>query len=215
MVFRALVAALLVFLTLCNAETLRQPVRSRELGLADLPPCGVSRTLRMFTAVTHTRQIQCMIVALPASGCSLTDATCVCSNQKLAKTLGACMLANCTMADALNTSRVQADLCHFPKESKRAEFYWYTGKVFNVRTARETYTDCLCTPLGVTYVIATLFATTRFAGKLTSKRVGWDDALVGAVILLLAILMGLFCYLISIGFGDHLWDLEHGRLARY
>jgi len=85
--------------------------------------------------------------------------------------------------------------------------------VFNVRTARQTYTDCLYTPLGVTYVIATLFATARFAGKLTSKRVGWDDALLGAVILLLAIPVGLFCYSTSIGFGDHLWDLEHGRLA--
>jgi len=114
MVFRAFIAALLVFLTLCNAEKPRQPVRSRELALAGLPPCGVSRILRMFTAVTYTRQIQCMFVALPASGCSLTDVPCVCSNQKI---------ANCTMADALNTSRVQADLCHFPKESKRTKFY--------------------------------------------------------------------------------------------
>jgi hypothetical protein len=134
-----------------------------------------------------------MFVALPASGCSLTDINCVCTNPELTKSLGACMLANCTMADTLDTARVQADLCHLPKESKRKDVYWCTGAV---------------------YVIAIVFVSARFAGKLVSKGLGWDDALVALVLILSAIPTILVTYSTSIGFGDHLWDLEHGRLSQ-
>ena len=193
MIFRALIAALLSFLTLCDAETLGQPLRPRELGIADIPPCGVSHVLPVEPAATDTRQIQCMFLAVPASGCTLDDVDCVCNSKELTKTLGDCMLANCTMADALDTSRVQADLCNFPKESKRTEVYWCTGAV---------------------YVVAIVFVFARFAGKLVSNHLGWDDALVATVLILAAIPTALVSYSTSIGFGNHLWDLEHGRLSQ-
>ncbi|KAF9694409.1 hypothetical protein EKO04_007689 [Ascochyta lentis] len=83
-----------------NASVLR--AQERALGIADIPPCGLT----------------CLLETVPAAGCSILDTECQCKSQELAYSTAACILANCTMADSLGTAKVQADLCNLPHESK-------------------------------------------------------------------------------------------------
>ena len=110
-----------------------------------------------------------MLSTVPATGCSLDDLNCVCSNEGLTYTLSACMLANCTMADAAGTAKVQASLCNLSVESKRSEVLLYTG---------------------VVYFIACLFVFARIAGKLVSKRIALDDYIVVSALLFAAVPLG-------------------------
>ncbi|KAF2179503.1 hypothetical protein K469DRAFT_641054 [Zopfia rhizophila CBS 207.26] len=148
-----------------------------SLSIADLPPCGV----------------QCLLSTLPASGCGITDTVCQCGSNKLAQDTSACMLANCTMADSLQTAKVQASLCNLPNPDRSDEMIVYTAAVL---------------------AIAVFFVILRLIGKYLSNRLAKDDiVLVGA--LLLAVLPATCTIAMStLGFGRHLWDLEDGRLLK-
>jgi hypothetical protein len=133
-----------------------------------------------------------MLLTVPASGCSLDDINCACHNERLVRTMGSCMLANCTVADSQTTSRVQARLCNLPHEDKRTQVYLATA---------------------IVYPLAFCFVASRLAGKIASKRLGWDDGIVVAALLLAAVPMGFVLAMTKFGFGEHLWDLEEGRLV--
>jgi hypothetical protein len=133
-----------------------------------------------------------MLLTVPSSGCSLDEINCVCHNTHLIRTLGSCMLANCTVADSQTTSRVQASLCGLPHEDKRTQVYLATA---------------------VVYPLACLFVALRLAGKIATKRLGWDDGIVVAALLLAAVPMGFVLAMTKLGFGEHLWDLGEGRLV--
>lgn len=90
-----------------------------------------------------------------------------------------------------DTSRVQRDLCNLPNESKTGDVILYTG---------------------IVYSIAFLSVTLRITGKIVSKRLAWDDAMVVAALLLTAIPLGCVLDMALQGFGDHLWNLEDGKL---
>lgn len=115
-----------------------------------------------------------MLGSVPASGCSLDDVDCICTNVELAQTLSACMLTNCTMDDTMGTLRVQADMCNLSEESKRTHVFIYTG---------------------VVYSLAFVFVALRIAGKLVSKRLSPDDYIVIAALLITAVPLG--CVLAS------------------
>ncbi|KAL6704955.1 hypothetical protein ACN47E_007500 [Coniothyrium glycines] len=150
-------------------------VETRELGLADIPPCGLT----------------CMFGAVPAGGCTLDDIDCVCSNVGIAQTLAACMLANCTMADTESTARVQADMCNLSDESRRTEVFLYTVVVFS---------------------LAVLFVMLRIGGKYITGRLSWDDVVVVIALLLTIIPFACVLTMARLGFGEHTWNLEDGRL---
>ncbi|KAG9195625.1 hypothetical protein G6011_00746 [Alternaria panax] len=150
-------------------------VDTRELGIADIPACG----------------LLCMISTVPASGCTLDDTTCICTNTQLAATISACMLANCSMQDSLETARVQADLCNLSEESQRFDIFMWTG---------------------IIYSLAVVFVCLRIAGKLVNKRVALDDYIVVLAIILCALPVGCVLAMTERGFGEHLWNLEDGAL---
>lgn len=52
----------------------------------------------------------------------------------------------------------------------------------------------------------------RIAGKAVSKRLAWDDAMVVAALLLTIIPLGCVLDMAIKGFGEHLWNLEDGKL---
>ncbi|KAJ8112826.1 hypothetical protein OPT61_g4902 [Boeremia exigua] len=105
-------------------------------------------------------------------------------------TVGSCDVSSMS-SPRVETSRVQADLCNLPEESKVQEITLYTG---------------------VVYSIAFLSVTLRIAGKMVSKRLSWDDIVVVAGLLLVAIPVGCVLHTAPKGFGDHLWNLEDGNL---
>ncbi|KAH7359817.1 hypothetical protein BKA66DRAFT_426625 [Pyrenochaeta sp. MPI-SDFR-AT-0127] len=173
----ALITVVLYFLTFVQAFDVGSSLESRELGLADIPACG----------------IVCMLSKVPATGCALDDLDCVCNNKDLGHTLAACMLANCTMTDTQATVRVQADLCNLSDKSKRKDVYIYTG---------------------ISYSIAFISVTMRVAGKLVSKRLALDDYIVVVAFLLTGVPLGCIISMTKSGFGEHLWNLQEGKLLR-
>lgn len=62
------------------------------------------------------------------------------------------------------------------------------------------------------YSIAVVAVALRIAGKLFSKRLAWDDAVVVAALLLTAIPVACVLQMALHGFGQHLWDLEDDSL---
>lgn len=52
----------------------------------------------------------------------------------------------------------------------------------------------------------------RVAGKAVSKRLSWDDAVVVAALLLTVVPLGCVLDMAINGFGEHLWNLEDGKL---
>ncbi|KAH6619019.1 hypothetical protein C7974DRAFT_441660 [Boeremia exigua] len=135
--------------------------------------------------------LRCLFIELGPSGCAATDIQCICDSTSLEYALAACMLANCTMQDSLGTSRVQADLCNLSNESKTHQVILYTG---------------------IVYSIAFFAVALRIAGKLISKRLAWDDAVVVAALLLTAIPVACVLQMALHGFGQHLWNLEDDSL---
>ena len=93
---------LLLLSTTFITHTTGSHIGQRALGIADIPPCGLS----------------CLLETVPAAGCGLLDTDCQCNSEALTYSTAACILANCTMADSLGTAKVQAELCNLPHESK-------------------------------------------------------------------------------------------------
>jgi hypothetical protein len=134
-----------------------------------------------------------MFLTVPKSGCSLDDLNCICNNAKLAQTLSACMLSNCTMSDTLGAVKVQSDLCGFPQESKRTEMFMYTG---------------------IIYGLAIILVALRITGKMVAKNFALDDCVVVAALVLVSLPVGCVFAMTGIGFGEHLWNLKDGELLR-
>src|SRR4051812_35065532 len=95
-------------------------------------------------------------MTIPASGCSLANTTCQCSNTRLVKTTAACMMANCTLAETLGTyismwedgltdllrvlalNKIQAAICQRPYESQNQKI-----RIMTIVTAVFTNTAAL------------------------------------------------------------------------
>ncbi|KAF1964808.1 hypothetical protein BU23DRAFT_491438, partial [Bimuria novae-zelandiae CBS 107.79] len=92
----------------------------------------------------------------------------------------------CTMADTLDTAKVQAELCQFDNGSKLRDLYVYT---------------ITC------YVIAAVFIGLWIVGRVTTRRLAFDDYIVVAAFVLTTIPLGLVLKMAGTGFGRHLWDL--------
>ncbi|PVH95322.1 hypothetical protein DM02DRAFT_675569 [Periconia macrospinosa] len=168
--------ALCLFSILVHSATAHTvDIFPRALTLADTPPCGLS----------------CFISVIPESGCALDDLNCQCQNVGLAQANAACLLENCTMADALGTSKVQASLCGLPNESK-------SNKVLQATI--------------VVYEAAFLAVCLRIYRKYIDKRLGVDDYTIIAAILLTTLPCGLVIAMTQMGFGKHIWSLQNGQL---
>ncbi|EMD64139.1 hypothetical protein COCSADRAFT_89724 [Bipolaris sorokiniana ND90Pr] len=149
----------------------------RALSISDIPLCGLS----------------CLFLTVPLIGCALDDYDCQCRNVELAHTLSTCMLANCTMADTLNTAKVQQDICHLSNESKQKDVYIYT---------------IAC------YTIAVSFVLLRVIGRIVTRRFALDDYIVITALLFTTVPLGLVLKMAGVGFGEHLWNLQEGQLLQ-
>ncbi|EUC39482.1 hypothetical protein COCMIDRAFT_65711, partial [Bipolaris oryzae ATCC 44560] len=150
-------------------------ITSQASAIAEIPPCG----------------IQCLFTAIPTSGCLWDDVSCICQSENLTRAMATCLLDNCTMADTQNTARVQADLCHLSKDSKRTEMFLFSG---------------------ILYAIGLMNVMLRTAGKLVSKRLAWDDWILVGTLLFTTLPLGCVLAMTRIGFGEHLWNLKANTL---
>ncbi|KAF2635496.1 hypothetical protein P280DRAFT_411393 [Massarina eburnea CBS 473.64] len=134
--------------------------------------------------------LSCLIENVASSGCAVADTQCQCKSEDYARTASACILAKCTMEEMIQTAKVQSDLCNLSDESKTREVFLYTV---------------------IGYGIGLLFVGLRLWGKLVTKRLAIDDLICLAALLLTALPVGCVLKMQSIGFGDHLWNLDNGR----
>ncbi|CRK16101.1 hypothetical protein BN1723_002274 [Verticillium longisporum] len=177
----------LCFLLLVTAWSIG--IRSQQTPLNNLPACGLS----------------CLLDTVPASGCSLTDNACQCSNSDLAIATAACLQANCTMQDTLDVARVQAIVCQLPHTDR----------------GRGT----LIIVFSMVAVAFTAYLL-RMAAKVTTHSLALEDTVITTAVVMksafdqvvLLWLTGKVSHssphMVDLGFGKHLWDLQDGHLLK-
>ncbi|KAG7118744.1 hypothetical protein HYQ44_005887 [Verticillium longisporum] len=165
----------LCFLLLVTAWSIG--IRSQQTPLNNLPACGLS----------------CLLDTVPASGCSLTDNACQCSNSDLAIATAACLQANCTMQDTLDVARVQAIVCQLPHTDR----------------GRGT----LIIVFSMVAVAFTAYLL-RMAAKVTTHSLALEDTVITTAVFLTPVPIVCVEYMVDLGFGKHLWDLQDGHLLK-
>lgn len=102
----------LVLICILSLGTTFAAGASFEEQLAQAPKCAV-------TYPTHTEdwrkangdQLTCALNLVSTTSCSLTNATCLCNNVEFVDAVGQCVLANCTVREALETQNLIAGAC--------------------------------------------------------------------------------------------------------
>ncbi|KAN0101513.1 hypothetical protein V8E51_012023 [Hyaloscypha variabilis] len=132
--------------------------------------------------------LSCLEHTIPEVGCTLANTTCQCSSSHLVTLTGDCMLANCTFAEAIELSKINAAICGLPFQSHNKEL-----RVMTIICAAITYTSVLL----------------RFITRLfVAQTYGMDDWFILAA----AISDAVFTYYGVImehdGLGDHVRDVN-------
>ncbi|KAI0426763.1 hypothetical protein F5Y09DRAFT_317953 [Xylaria sp. FL1042] len=145
--------------------------------LNSLPPCG----------------LDCLVEAVTTqSRCNLTDVPCVCANQAVQATAGACVLGSCTIPEALTTQKLTNELCGITPHQ-------------NI-----TYTIILYTFA----VTALIFVALRFVARLFKHNpLWWDDYAVllsVAIAIAFTVLCGVFGHF---GVGFDMWAVPQQNIS--
>ncbi|KAJ0304007.1 hypothetical protein Brms1b_011424 [Colletotrichum noveboracense] len=130
----------------------------------------------------------CLTELVPTSGCSLTDTTCLCTNEALNANLSVCVLQGCNYEDALKTKNGSATMCGLPVRD-----------------------ESLKPPLvaGVGFALALVFFILRLCSALPGfgRELGWDDwTIIACVILTVPPTVFAFT-LVDNGLGKDMWTL--------
>jgi hypothetical protein len=150
-------AALLLFATLCQSQTLALNLLPRQD--AALPTCAVRLLLSGSRGVADNHQKGCIATALETSACNATDVACTCTNAQFLAEAGACIAQGCTVREALTAQNYSSVQCHAPvRDNSRAA--WIPGIVGGLITI-------------VAVSIRMAQKTPWFGGIF-----GWDDAVI-------------------------------------
>ncbi|PQE22697.1 hypothetical protein CJF31_00001637 [Rutstroemia sp. NJR-2017a BVV2] len=177
-----LITALLIFS--CALFSIVQAADFATL-LAALPTCA-------------NIQVNCFVPAVEASGCSTTNATCICTNAQLNLEAKVCMAGTCTVVEQLSmiSSILMSSLASFNEVAKLTE----AGCGVEVDTSSQTqirafsYIFCILSEI---FILIRLWV----KWKLTDK-IGVDDWL-----MILAANP-----VVNIGFGLNMWDIDTDNL---
>ncbi|KAF4345129.1 integral membrane protein [Fusarium beomiforme] len=131
--------------------------------------------------------IQCVQQAIPQSPCSMTNTTCLCTDQTFAGLTQACVLKNCTVKDSLTLMRVQNLACGVPVQSQQMKFR------LNALVACIIAEIC---------VILRIYSKLKIFGKL-----GPDDYAILIAGFATVPYIYLACRLADLGFGLNIWDI--------
>ncbi|KAK3314209.1 CFEM domain-containing protein [Apodospora peruviana] len=136
--------------------------------------------------------LDCLNTAIPTSGCSPVDVSCICSNEPLNTNLTACITAACTVREQLTAKNITSHLC-------------------GVRVD----TDDEIVPVFAAFLSFTLFAVTlRVAARvLTKAYFWWDDfcnlfALAGCIIF-----AALNIKSVDFGYGKDTWFVPFDHIT--
>ncbi|KAF9768394.1 hypothetical protein IL306_014337 [Fusarium sp. DS 682] len=131
--------------------------------------------------------IQCVQQSIPQSPCSMTNTTCLCTDQTFAGLTQACVLKNCTVKDSLTLMRVQNMACGVPVKSQQMKFR------INALVACIIAEIC---------VILRIYSKLKIFGKL-----GLDDYAILIAGFATVPYIYLACRLADLGFGLDIWNI--------
>lgn len=165
-----------------------QPLTPAEIAaiLKNIPTCGVSlfpiscgrrrskrnEPLLIVTCSLRYPQVKCLSEAVTTlSNCSATDAACVCANQAVQASAGACIHHSCTIPEALTTLKLSNSICGISSKQDHA----YTIIIYTFITATA------------------LLVALRFIARLRTRAPLWWDDYSALISLLVAITFTAVC----------------------
>ncbi|KAF6813102.1 CFEM domain-containing protein (integral membrane protein) [Colletotrichum sojae] len=75
----------------------------------------------------YLAQIDCMIKALPQTTCAPTNQTCLCADTKFSDAVTPCIVASCTVKEALAVANTSVTQCERPATDQTAVIHWVSG----------------------------------------------------------------------------------------
>ncbi|RMY79527.1 hypothetical protein D0864_09078 [Hortaea werneckii] len=146
--------------------------------LASMPTCG--RT--------------CLIQAIAASPCELSDISCSCSNATLTEEVETCTKQSCAIKPQLSTKNATDLLCSRPvrDDSKSVSYVGVAGGILAV----------------IAYILRMISRLPTFGGQL-----GWDDALMTFAILEVIPLTVFSVILANLGLGKDIWKIPFENIT--
>ncbi|GAB1732553.1 hypothetical protein NU195Hw_g5600t1 [Hortaea werneckii] len=146
--------------------------------LASMPSCG--RT--------------CLIQAIAASPCELSDISCSCSNATLTEEVETCTKQSCAIKPQLSTKNATDLLCSRPvrDDSKSVSYVGVAGGILAV----------------IAYILRMISRLPTFGGQL-----GWDDALMTFAILEVIPLTVFSVILANLGLGKDIWKIPFENIT--
>ncbi|KXS98298.1 hypothetical protein AC578_6831 [Pseudocercospora eumusae] len=152
--------------------------------LASLPKCGLG----------------CLQTVIAASPCSPLDHACSCGNKTIAAQVQVCVLASCTISEALTTKNVTSTICQRPVRDRGSTVAGTAigGLVF----ALVAYTIRVMSKLHMRWGSAVFFSD-----------LWWDDFVITLAIAVDLPFMILSVKLADLGFGQDIWTIKQSHLT--
>ncbi|KAK7700729.1 hypothetical protein SLS57_012014 [Botryosphaeria dothidea] len=136
----------------------------------------------------------CLEKNIAASPCSLTDTECSCNNSTLNAQIELCVLQSCKVKEQLTTKNTTQTLCGAPirDRTKAVSVSGIVGGIFAL----------------IAYILRMVSRLPQFGGTL-----GWDDAVMTFVVVLVAPLTCLSVVLANLGLGKDIWTLPFKNIT--
>ncbi|KAL4882906.1 CFEM domain-containing protein [Aspergillus karnatakaensis] len=147
-----------------------QGLSASDLASMDIPTCA----------------LKCLIEAVSASTCALTDMACICANQQLNMQLEPCVKASCSIKESLTAKNYTVTTCGVPQSDDSG--------VFPVTNA-------------VGIVVAILAVGLRLANRAMDRRLGWDDYTIVLSLLFAIAVSAIGLKLKDFGLGKDIWTI--------
>ncbi|KAF6833510.1 CFEM domain-containing protein (integral membrane protein) [Colletotrichum musicola] len=166
---RVVALALLGLSTLCSAQG----------TLMGIPDCA----------------IDCMIKALPETTCGPTNQTCLCADTKFSDAVTPCVVASCTVKEALAVANTSITQCERPATDQTAVIHWVSG---------------------VATVLSTVFVAMRLVSR-AAKLGAWgnDDTAVMVAFAFDVALYIIITLLAKVGLGRDIWKLPMWQIPEF
>ncbi|KAH9828319.1 cfem domain-containing protein [Teratosphaeria destructans] len=152
-------------------------VSRREADFTYLPACAT----------------ECLLQTTDILSCE-SDLSCVCVNNTLLAQTSSCVLANCTVREALRAKEWTVEVCDSPARSQRAGVLSLTW---------------------VMYGAALIAILMRLLARLSGTGLSWDDGLAAGCMLLLTVLAVLVTLMVVYGLGHDIWTVKYDEVYNF
>ncbi|KAI0998903.1 hypothetical protein K3495_g9293 [Podosphaera aphanis] len=150
--------------------------------------CVVVKGVELSPGVIPACPLKCLREVVSASTCDQADIECKCNNPEIYEKTTTCVLKNCSLSHGVLLSKVQAEICHRPQQSRQ---------------------DVIRMSLIGPAIIVTITSILRYI-SCWKVRGGLflEDYLIFVAILMYWVLQSLIFRIVDLGFGTHVYQLN-------